>query len=234
MSSDQPHPEPDRPAEAPPHPDGHGSNGEAPLSQAGAATNLNRPLANTGPDEESTNAKPPIADSGSRPNIEMSLSESTLHWLVDADEPMALEPSDAVTEAGYEARAAVPGARRALLFIGGAGVLALIFAFILHVEAERHKAAVGAQPVPLDSSAVLTQRAQAALVGGRPGEALDFARLAVDVDPGAADAYYIIAILQRSGGRTSEARDAFRHYLDAAPLGVHASDARKALKQMAQ
>ena len=58
---------------------------------------------------------------------------------------------------------------------------------------------------------------------------MDLAHLALVADPRFADAYVVVGRVQRSSGRLTEARDAFRKYLELAPLGTHAREARDAL-----
>ena len=76
---------------------------------------------------------------------------------------------------------------------------------------------------------MLTQRAEAALAQGRAAEALDLANLALGSDARFADAFIVVGKVQRNAGRLPESRDAYRKYLELAPLGTHAEEARAAL-----
>jgi hypothetical protein len=163
------------------------------------------------------------------PKQEMGLSESTLHWLVDGEqaiEPVANEPG---TAPHYDPRAPVAGRKRTVAVIGGAAILALVVAVVLHGQAARNRTAADAPAANTEPAAVLTQRAEAALAQGRAGEAIDLARLAIGSDPRFSDAYIVVGKVQRDTGRLSESRDAYRKYLELAPLGTHAEEARGAL-----
>jgi tetratricopeptide (TPR) repeat protein len=171
--------------------------------------------------------QPPLA---AEPKQEMGLSESTLHWLVDSEqavEPVANEPG---TAPHYDPRAPVAGRKRTVVVIGSAAIMAFVVAVVLHGQAARNRA--DANPPPAASAepaAVLTQRAETALAQGRAGEALDLANLALGSDPRFSDAYIVIGKVQRDAGRLPESRDAYRKYLELAPLGTHAEEARAAL-----
>ncbi len=160
----------------------------------------------------------------------MGLSESTLHWLVDGEQAVEPVANDPGTAPHYDPRAPVAGRKRTVVVIGGAAIVAFVVAVALHGQAARNRAdantpaAASAEP-----AAVLTQRAEAALAQGRAGEALDLANLALGSDPGSADAYIVVGKVQRDTGRLPESRDAFRKYLELAPLGTHAAEARAAL-----
>jgi tetratricopeptide (TPR) repeat protein len=169
---------------------------------------------------------PPAAE----PKQEMGLSESTLHWLVDGEQ--AIEPvvNDPGTAPHYDPRAPVAGRKRTVVVIGGAAILAFMVAVALHHQAARTRAAATIPPVAsVDPAAVLTERAEAVLAQGRSGEALDLAHLALSSDPRFSDAYIVIGKIQRDSGRLPESRDAYRKYLELAPLGTHAEEARAAL-----
>lgn len=177
-------------------------------------------------------AKPAMAEQAweekaSEPKQEMGLSESTLHWLVDGEK--AIEPPDNQPGTGpvYDSRAPVAGRKRTVVVIGGAAVVALVVAVLLHFSAPRQETA--AQPPTVEPASVLTQRAEAALSAGRAGEAIEQANLAIVANPRFADAYVVVGKVQRSSGRLPEARDAFRKYLELAPIGTHAQEARDAL-----
>ena len=164
------------------------------------------------------------------PKQEMGLSESTLHWLVDGEravEPVANDPG---TAPHYDPRAPVAGRKRAVVVIGGAAVVAFVVAIVLHGQAARNRAATYVPPaVNSEPAAVLTQRAEAALAQGRSGEALDLARLALGSDARFSNAYIVVGKVERGSGRLPESRDAYRKYLELAPLGTHAEEARTAL-----
>jgi hypothetical protein len=164
------------------------------------------------------------------PSQEMGLSESTLHWLVDGEQ--AIEPSERnpVLAPIYDARAPVAGRKRTFAIIGGAAILSLGIAWALHAQAARHQTTAAATTV--DSADLLTHRAEAALAQGRGTEALDLARLAIVTDARLADAYIVIGTVQRSNGQTIDARDSYRHYLELAPIGTHAAEARAALTSL--
>jgi tetratricopeptide (TPR) repeat protein len=177
-------------------------------------------------------AKPSVADQAweekaSEPKQEMGLSESTLHWLVDGEK--AIEPHDGEPGTGpvYDSRAPVAGRKRTVAVVGGAAVVALVVATLLHFSATRHETAP--QAPTIEAASVLTQRAEAALSAGRAGEAMEQANLAIVANPRFADAYIVVGRVQRSSGRLPEARDAFRKYLELAPIGTHAQEARDAL-----
>lgn len=164
------------------------------------------------------------------PKQEMGLSESTLHWLVDGEraiEPVANEPG---TAPHYDPRAPVAGRKRTVVVIGGAAIVAFVVAVALHGQAARNRAAAVPPPAAsAEPAAVLTERAEAARAQGRAGEALDLANLALGSDARFSDAYIVIGKIQRDGGRLPESRDAYRQYLQLAPLGTHAEEARAAL-----
>jgi hypothetical protein len=171
--------------------------------------------------------QPPLA---AEPKQEMGLSESTLHWLVDGEQAIEPVANDPGTAPHYDPRAPVAGRKRTVVVIGSAAIVAFVVAVVLHGQAARNRAAVNTAPVATaEPAAVLTQRAEGALAQGRAGEALDLANLALGSDPRFSDAYIVVAKVQRGTGRLPESRDAFRKYLELAPLGTHAEEARAAL-----
>jgi tetratricopeptide (TPR) repeat protein len=191
----------------------------------------------TKPDEPAVLTKPeepPAAvgpdEPASLPKQELALSESTLHWLVDGEQPIEVSEPNPILAPIYDARAPVAGRKRTFAIIGGAAVLSLGIAWALHAQAAHHRTVAVASAD--DSADLLVHRAEAALAQGRAGEALDLARLAIVTDPGLANAYIIIGAVERSGGQTLDARDSYRHYLELAPLGTHAAEARAALKTL--
>jgi hypothetical protein len=170
---------------------------------------------------------PKAEEPAAEPKQEMGLSESTLHWLVDGEQPVEALANDPTTAPHYDPHAPVAGRKRTIAVIGGATVLAFIIAAVLHMQAASHRAAVEATIA--EPAAVLTQRAEAALAAGRSGEAMDLAHLAIVADPRFANAYAVVGKVQRDSGRVAEARDAYRKYLELAPIGIHAEEARTAL-----
>jgi tetratricopeptide (TPR) repeat protein len=197
---------------------------------------VEEPILTKPADTKSAEAKPAPTEPGaweekaSEPKQEMGLSESTLHWLVDGDKAMELRENEPGTGPVYDPRAPVAGRRRTVAVIGGAAVVALVVATLLHFSAARHETA--AEAPTLEPAGVLTQRAEAALSAGRAGEALEQANLAVATNPRFADAYVVVGKVQRASGRLPEARDAFRKYLELAPIGTHAQEARDALASL--
>jgi tetratricopeptide (TPR) repeat protein len=178
--------------------------------------------------DEPTAAKPD--EPAAEPKQEMALSESTLHWMVDGEVP--IEPSEAHPTIApiYDLQAPVAGRRRTSVLVGGAAILALVVAWALHAQAARHHATV--QTPTVETAGLLDRRAEAALAAGRSAEALDLARLAIVTDPGFADAYIVIGAVQQSNGQLIDARDSYRRYLELAPLGTHAAEARGALTSL--
>ena len=53
--------------------------------------------------------------------------------------------------------------------------------------------------------------------------------MALGSDPRFSNAYIVVGKVQRDTGRLPESRDAYRKYLELAPLGTHAEEARAAL-----
>jgi hypothetical protein len=193
-------------------------------SEEPTATKSEEPTATKS--EEPTATKP--AEPAAEPSQEMGLSESTLHWLVDGEQPVEPIANDPATQPHYDPRAPVAGRKRTVALIGGAAVLAFVVALVLHGQAASNRAAVE-PPEAAEPAAVLTQRAETALSAGRAAEAMDLARLAIGADARFSDAYIVVGKIQRESGRLPESRDAFRKYLELAPLGTHAQEARDAL-----
>ena len=116
----------------------------------------------------------------------MGLSESTLHWLVDGEKAgRAARAGCRLRRPHYDPSAAVAGRKRTVVEIGGAAIVAFVVAVVLHGQASRHRTAPEAPQEAAEPAAVLTQRAEAALVHGRSGEAMDLAHLAIVTDPDA-------------------------------------------------
>jgi hypothetical protein len=237
-SEDEKRPAPEAPAAAPTRAD---EPAWPPAEARPEEPSAPSPAATAGPTDEPILTKPetksedPPAAKGesdalpaAEPKQEMGLSESTLHWLVDGEkaiEPVAQDPG---TAPHYDASAPVAGRKRAVVVIGGAAILAFIVAVVLHGQAARNRVA-DVPAANTEPAAVLTQRAEAALAQGRAGEAMDLARLAVSSDARFSNAYIVIGKVQRDSGRLPESRDAYRKYLELAPLGTHAEEARAAL-----
>jgi hypothetical protein len=164
------------------------------------------------------------------PQEEMGLSNSTLHWLEDGDQAVPGRLTEPGTMPSYDPRAPVAGRRRAVVVVGGAGLLALIVAGSLYAQAQRrHAAEVPPAPAPVEPARDLTNRAEAALAANKIDEALDLAHLALAADARFADAHFVAATCRQSRNQPAEARDEFRKYLELAPLGTHAEAARRAL-----
>lgn len=175
-------------------------------------------------------AAPPLADASpqnsgpsAEPNQEMTLSESTLHWMVDPDKARDTDPS---RQSPYDFHAPIEARRRVMLLVGAAGLLALIIAVGLHVKASH-------RPPPVDesaeSAAQITRKAEVALAQGRSGEAIELAHLAIATNARIPGAYAVVGAVARTAGRTVEAREAYSKYLELAPVGPHAAEARAAL-----
>jgi len=182
----------------------------------------------TKPDQPASTDKP--AEPAAEPSQEMALSESTLHWLVDAEQPIDASRSNPILAPVYDREAPVAGRKRAIAVIGGAAVLALGIAWALHAQAAHHQS-VAAVPT-VDSAEFLIHRAEAALAQGRSAEALDLAHLAIVTDQRLADAYMVIGAVQRSNGQVNDARESYRRYLELAPIGTHSAEARAALTSL--
>jgi hypothetical protein len=207
---------------------------EARPEEASGPTASDEPVL-TKPAEPTATAAEPAGkkmtdEPASEPKQEMGLSESTLHWLVDAEKPVEPVVDEGDTSPHYDPRAPVAGRKRQVAVIGGAAVLALIVAGVLKGQAASHR--VAEAPVVVEPAAEVTKRAEAALAQGRSGEAMELARLAIGADARFADAYIVVGKLQRDTGRLAEAKEAYRRYLELAPLGTHAQEARDALATM--
>jgi len=158
------------------------------------------------------------------PRQEMTLSESTLHWMVDSEKEAA-EP-DPSKAPRYEFAAQLASRRRTLTWLGAAAAVALVIALVLHVVASHR-----APPVDdsFDSAAQITRRAENALAQGRTGEAIELAHLAIAANARVPGAYAVVGSVARTAGRTVEARQAYLKYIELAPAGPHAAEARAAL-----
>ena len=175
------------------------------------------------------------AGSAALPAQEMGFSESTQHWLEDGELITGPRITSSTTIPSYDPTEPVAGRRRTIFVVGGAAVVALIIAGVLYLQGGHHGADEAAPAsAKADPAAQLTRRAEAAFAANRQGEALDLARLALDADARYADAHFVVAGCQRARGQKAEARDEYRKYLELAPLGVHAADARAALATLPQ
>jgi hypothetical protein len=163
------------------------------------------------------------------PQEEMALSNSTLHWLEDGDQAVPSRLTEPGTMPSYDPRAPVPGRKRAVLVIGVAAVVALIIAGTLYAQAQKRKAAQAPAAVAVEPARELTNQAEAALAANQIDHALELAHLALVADPRFADAHFLVAKVELARSQTTTARDEFRKYLELAPLGTHAEEARKAL-----
>jgi hypothetical protein len=166
------------------------------------------------------------------PQEEMGLSNSTLHWLEDGDQAVPGRLTEPGSMPSYDPRAPVPGRKRAVLVVGLAGLVAVIVAGTLYGQAQRRRATEPATPVVVEPARDITTRAEKALAANKLDEALDLANLALVADQRFADAHFVVAIVKRAHNQPAEARDAFRKYLDLAPLGTHAAEARAALASL--
>jgi len=202
------------------------SNGEAKPDDSGVMTAPPQP------------AKAPAAQGAAddmpaaTPQEEMGLSNSTLHWLEDGDQAVPGRLTEPGSMASYDPRAPVPGRRRAVLVVGLAGVVALIVAGTLFVNAQKRRAAEPAAPVAVEPARDLTNRAEVALAANKVDEALELAHLALVADPRFADAHFVVGVCKQARHENNEARAEFRKYLELAPLGTHAADARTALSTL--
>jgi tetratricopeptide (TPR) repeat protein len=166
------------------------------------------------------------------PQEEMGLSNSTLHWLEDGDQAVPSRLTEPGTMPSYDPRAPVAGRRRAVLVVGGAGLLALIVAGYFYTQAESRRATQAPAPAAVEPARDLTTRAETALAANRQDEALELAHLALVADPRFADAHFVVASVQQARNQFAAARDEYRKYLELAPLGTHAAAARTALNTM--
>lgn len=183
---------------------------------------------------ENSTAAPTTSAEDSRPNPapsaepkqEMTLSESTLHWMVDPDKGMETRASDPSHQASYDFHGSLLARRRVMILVGAAGLLALIVAIVLHAIASHRPPAVDESA---DSAAQITRRAELALAQGRTGEAIELAHLAITANPRVAGAYAVVGAVARAAKRNVEAREAYTKYLELAPVGPRAAEARAAL-----
>jgi tetratricopeptide (TPR) repeat protein len=168
------------------------------------------------------------------PAEEMPFSPSTLHWLEDGDVSAPVRPTGTgpVTVPTFDPTAPVAGRRRAVLVVGGATIVALIVSGALYWHSQREKASQATSVAAVDPARDLTNRAEAAFAANQINQALELAHLALVADPGFADAHYLVAKCEQSRKQLLTAREHFRKYLELAPLGAHAGEARAALAAM--
>ena len=166
------------------------------------------------------------------PVQEMGLSNSTLHWLEDESAPAHVEEPG--TLPSYDPKAPVAGRRRAVVFVGGAAIVAIAIAGYFYTQSAKRQAEAPPAPAVVEPARDLTGRAQAALAANKIDEALELAHLALVADPRFADAHFVVATCMVARSNTTVARDEFRKYLDLAPLGTHAQAAREALAKLPQ
>jgi hypothetical protein len=169
------------------------------------------------------------------PGQEMGFSDSTLHWLEGGE---TTGTTRVTTTTGslpsYDPRAPVAGRKRAVLVVGGAGALALIVAGTLFVQARSHRGPDAPAAATVEPARDLTARAEAAFAANRISEAMDLAHLALTADARHADAHFVMASCQRAQNQIPAARQEYRKYLELAPLGLHAAEARQALDSLGQ
>jgi hypothetical protein len=179
-----------------------------------------------------TAAAPAAGDdpAAAMPVQEMGLSNSTLHWLEDESAPAHVEEPG--TLPSYDPKAPVAGRRRAVVVVGGAAIVAVAIAGYFYTQSVKRQADAPPAPTVVEPARDLTGRAQAALAANKVDEALDLAHLALVADPRFADAHFVVATCMVARSNTTVARDAYRKYLDLAPLGTHAQAAREALAKL--
>ena len=168
------------------------------------------------------------------PGEEMPFSPSTLHWLEDGDVSAAVRPTGTgpVTVPTFDPTAPVAGRRRAVLVVGTATIAALIVSGALYWQSQREKAAQVTAAAAVDPARDLTNRAEAAFAANQINQALELAHLALVADPHFADAHFVVAKCERARNQFLTAREHYRKYLERAPLGQHAEEARAALAAM--
>jgi hypothetical protein len=171
--------------------------------------------------------KPEAAQASALPAEEMPFSNSTLHWLDDADQGQEEDLSHRITVPGYDPTEPVAGRKRAVMVVGGAAALALVITGVLYLMAPRRPSAP--EPAAAEPARELTARAEAALAANKIGEAVDLARLALVADARFADAHFVIGMCDKARNQIPGAREELRSYLELAPLGTHAATAREAL-----
>src|SRR5436309_2729585 len=76
------------------------------------------------------------------PKQEMTLSESTLHWMVDPEIGIGAAEPDPSHLSPYDFHDAVLARRRVTILVGSAGLLALIIAMVLHIVGSHRPPAI--------------------------------------------------------------------------------------------
>jgi tetratricopeptide (TPR) repeat protein len=179
------------------------------------------------------------------PAQELSFSESIAHWLAIGDSLGEAGQGDGSGEGPAalsldrpRAESAAGARRRDFALIGGAAALAMVLVWVLHGQAQSRQAQADVEagvPTirPAGPAELLTRQAEKALAGGHGEQALSLATQAVKVDPGFPDAYVVIGSAHQSAGQRAEARQAYRRYLELAPLGRYAANLRRLLTLLA-
>ena len=180
--------------------------------------------------DKPADAPPPSGDEAAMPEQEMGLSNSTLHWLEDESAPAHI--TETGTMPSYDPKAPIAGRKRAVLVVGGAAIIAIGVAGYFYAQSAKRQAAAPATAAAVEPARDLTGRAEAALAANKLDEALDLAHLALVADPRFADAHFVVASCMMARSNATVARDEFRKYLELAPLGTHAQDARDALAKL--
>jgi len=173
-----------------------------------------------------------IFGAAAAPQEEMGLSNSTLHWLEDGEQAVPDRLTEPGSMASYDPRAPVPDRRRAYLVVGIAGAIALFIAGSFYAQSVKRRAAEAPAATAVEPARDLTTRAEAALAANRLDEALELAHLALTADPRFADAHFVVASVEKARNQSAAARDEFRKYLELAPLGTHAAEARTGLSSL--
>lgn len=187
--------------------------------EPGQASSASIPEKAAAPQAELT---PPTSGPASEPKQEMTLSESTLVWMVEGE----ARETDPSRVSSYDFHAPADARRRVFALVGIAGGVALIIAFVLHLVAASRPPAPDETE---DAASQLTRRAELALAQGRSGEAIELAHLAIAANSRVPGAYAVVGAVARTAGRVVEARTAYTKYLELAPVGPHAAEARAAL-----
>jgi len=188
------------------------------------------------PKADTPKADTPKADDAempaATPQEEMGLSNSTLHWLEDGEQAVPGRLTEPGSMASYDPRAPVPDRRRAYLVVGIAGAIALFIAGSFYAQAVKRRAAEAPAPTAVEPARDMTTRAEAALAANRLDEALELAHLAIAADARFADAHFVVASVAKARNQNDAARDEYRKYLELAPLGTHAAEARTGLSSL--
>jgi hypothetical protein len=214
--------------------DGNGAAKAAPAAAAGPGDSGVMTAPETPAAEKPANAGKPAGGDmpAAEPQEEMALSNSTLHWLEDGDQAVPGRLTEPGSMPSYDPHAPVPGRRRAVLVVGTAGAIALIIAGTFYAQAQKRHAAEAPAPAVIEPARDITTRAEVALAANRLDEALELAHLALSADERFADAHFVAASVEKARNHNDVARDEFRKYLELAPLGTHAAEARSGLSSL--